>query len=444
MKRNSTQHSTSGTPPISFAAAAQKNTNKANPPTQPATTTTPATPAANPSSAAAAAPAAASQTPSSTATTPSSGSQAAAVNNSSSSTSTTPSSKPTSAKPATSTPTTPSTANGNYSAVAAKANHAANRRSQAPTAAAAVKSQPAAAKPAATPAASVQFGSINDSTSGSAPAASSDETPAATATEDAMTFGSITATKKISSNKPEEATAAPAPEPTQPVPAESHHNTFKPTSAHGSQNQHRRTDSTNSAHATEHHYRAQVPPTISQAPMMPSMGVPQAGATGFTSQQPPIKNMRPMNPATGHHMHPQHPQQWGHNQGYYMPTYDQSGYYQQHMYPQAMPAYSAPPRQPIATRQTFNTSAPAFTPQAQGSKRIAIINPETKAEVKPEATSSPSLDSKTAKTNVADVKAATEEEKKSIITPPPVKNVIKIVNPAEKEREEREQGALGA
>lgn len=123
MKRNSTQHSTSGTPPISFAAAAQKNTNKANPPTQPATTTTPATPAANPSSAAAAAPAAASQTPSSTATTPSSGSQAAAVNNSSS-TSTTPSSKPTSAKPATSTPTTPSTANGNYSAVAAKANHA--------------------------------------------------------------------------------------------------------------------------------------------------------------------------------------------------------------------------------------------------------------------------------------------------------------------------------
>lgn len=127
MKRNSTQHSTSGTPPISFAAAAQKNTNKANPPTQPATTTTPATPAANPSSAAAAAaaPAAASQTPSSTATTPSSGSQAAAVNNSSSSsTSTTPSSKPASAKPATSTPATPSTANGNYSAVAAKANHA--------------------------------------------------------------------------------------------------------------------------------------------------------------------------------------------------------------------------------------------------------------------------------------------------------------------------------
>ena len=122
-----------------------------------------------------------------------------------------------------------------------------------------------------------------------------------------------------------------------------------------------------------------------------------------------------------------------------MPAYDQSGYYQQPMYTQAMPAYSVPPRQPIATRQTFNTNAPAFTPQAQGSKRIAIINPETKAEVKPEATSSPSLDSKTAKTNIADVKAATEEEKKSIITPPPVKNVIKIVNPAEKEREERER-----
>ncbi|KAF8942435.1 hypothetical protein BGZ47_006479 [Haplosporangium gracile] len=438
MKRNSTQHSTSGTPPISFAAAAQKNTNKANhPPTQSATTTTPATPAATPSSVAAAAPAAASQTPSSTATTPSSGSQAAAVNNSSS-TSSIPS-KPTSAKPATSTPTTPSTANGNYSAVAAKANHAANRRSQAPTAAAAVKGQPAAAKPAATPAASVQFGSINDSTSGSAPAASSEETSAATATEDAMTFGSITATKKISSTKPEETAAAPAQEPTQPVPAESHHNTFKPASAHGSQNQHRRTDSTNSAHTNEHHYRAQVPPTVSQAPMMSSMGAPPAGAAGFNSQQPSIKNMRPMNPQAGHHMHPQHTQpQWGHNQ-YYMPTYDQSAYYQQPMYPQGMPPYSVPPRQPIATRQSFNTNAPAFTPQAQGSKRIAIINPETKAEVKPEATSSPSLDSKAAKTNVADVKAATEEEKKSIITPPPIKNVIKIVNPAEKEREERER-----
>lgn len=110
------------------------------------------------------------------------------------------------------------------------------------------------------------------------------------------------------------------------------------------------------------------------------------------------------------------------------------------MYSQGMPGYSVPPqRQAIPARQTFNTNAPAFTPQAQGSKRIAIINPDTKAEVKPEATSSPSLDSKVAKTNVADVKAATEEEKKSIITPPPVKNVIKIVNPAEKEREERER-----
>jgi hypothetical protein len=95
------------------------------------------------------------------------------------------------------------------------------------------------------------------------------------------------------------------------VPAESHHNTFKPT-AHVSQNQHRRTDSTSSAHTNEHHYRAQVPPTISQAPMMSSM-VPPVGA-GFTSQQPPVKNMRPMNPQAGHHMHAQ---QW--NQ--YVSTY---------------------------------------------------------------------------------------------------------------------------
>ncbi|KAF9900703.1 hypothetical protein EC991_007020 [Linnemannia zychae] len=435
MKRNSTQHNSSGTPPISFAAAAQKNTNKANhPPTQPATTNA-STPAAASSS-----PAQASQTNPSTATTPSSGSQAAAVNSSSSSSSTINSQqKPSSAKPAASnnsTPAAPSTANGNYSAVAAKANHAANRRSQAPTAAAAVKGHPAtAAKPAAS-AASVQFGSINDSTSGSAPAASNEETPAATTTEDAMTFGSITATKKIPSNKPEETTAAPAQESAQPVAAESH-NTFKPA-PHGSQNQHRRTDSTSSAHANDHsHYRSQVPPTVSQAPLMTPMVVPPTGPAGF-SQQPPIKNMRPMNPQAAHHnMHPQHQQQWGQ---YYMPTYDQSAYYQQPMYPQGMPAYNVPPqRQSLPPRQTFNTNAPAFTPQAQGSKRIAIINPETKAEVKPEATPSPSLDSKTAKAGVPDVKTVTEEEKKSIITPPPVKNVIKIVNPVEKEREERER-----
>ncbi|KAF9097347.1 hypothetical protein BGX29_008113 [Mortierella sp. GBA35] len=435
MKRNSTQHNSSGTPPISFAAAAQKNTNKA----QPATTTTTASSAATPSPAAAAP-----QThPSTTTTTPSSGSQAAAaaVNNnhssssttSSTTTTTTPLNNPTKPTSAINKPSTPTTANGNYSAVAAKANHA---RSQAPTAAAAVKGQTAAAKPtaapAATPAASLQFGSINESTSGSAPAASSEETPAVTSTEDAMTFGSITATKKIPSNKPEETAAAPAQESAQPVPAESH-NTFKPNPAHG-QTQHRRTDSTSNEHS---HYRAQVPPTISQAPMMAPMGVPPTGTAGFQPQQPPLKTMGPMNPRSGHHgMHPQQHTQWG---PYYGPPYEPTGYYQQSMYSSQMPAYNVPQRQPITNRQTFNASAPAFTPQAQGSKRIAIINPGTGVEVKPESTTSPSLDSKTAKTaSVADVKVATEE-KTSIITPPPVKNVIKIVNPLDKEREERER-----
>ncbi|KAF9921923.1 hypothetical protein FBU30_008015 [Linnemannia zychae] len=401
MKRNSTQHNSSGTPPISFAAAAQKNTNKANhPPTQSATTT--ATPA---TSSPAAAPA--SQTNPSTATTPSSGSQAAAVN-SSSSTSASHSSpahthhKPTSAKPSANTNPITSTTNGNYSSVAAKANHASNRRSQAPTAAAAVKGQTAPVKPTAS---HVQFGSINSSISESAPAAANEEAPAGATNEEGMTFGSIPATKKISNNKQEEPTAAPAQEHTYAVPAEPHHNTFKPH-VHGSQNQHRRTDSTSSAHINEHpHYRAQVPPTVTQAPMMTPMGIPPSGP-GFTPQQPPIKNMRSMNSQAGHHgMHPQHPQhpqqQWGSQ--YYMPSYEQTGYYAQPMYPQTIPGYNVAPRPPMGAGRPFNT------PKAN--KRIAIINPETKTEVKLEleATSSPA------------------------------KNVIKIVDPAEKEREERER-----
>ncbi|KAG0047530.1 hypothetical protein BGZ83_007432 [Gryganskiella cystojenkinii] len=467
MKRNSTQNPTSGTTPISFAAAAQKNTTKATPPPAqtPATTASSQTAPVQPTSAANASVPATQQTPpSSTATTtPSSGKQAAASNNNT----------PTNSSPSTSTkqqsaPKPVSTANGiNYSAVAAKAN-AANRRSQVPpTAAAAVRGVPAKAAPVAaqtsTPAASIpapasgnsassiRFGSINDS--GSEPAAAQDGTTAAPAASASMTFGSIAASGKIPSSKTEETHAVVAPvaavaqetAQSQASQAPEHQNAYKPIPqhvpqphmAHGHPNSHRRTDSTSSAHNDHPHFRAQVPPTLSQAPMMPAMGVPQSGPTSFTSQRPPIKNqgMGPMNPQP-HGMHP-HPQQSWQGQYYMPPQYDAGNYYQP-MYP---PMAGYVPQRPIPNR-TFNASAPSFTPQAQTSKRIAIINPATNTEITPlpAAAGSPSTtDSKTAKTPVViDIKNP-EEEKKAIITPPAVKNAIKIVNPADREREERER-----
>ncbi|KAI8599107.1 hypothetical protein EDD21DRAFT_169515 [Dissophora ornata] len=268
-----------------------------------------------------------------------------------------------------------------------------------------------------------------------------------------MTFGSIAASQTIP-NKSEETPAAQTPvaapqEPAQPVSHAPEHQFNKSIPphvpqahmAHGHHPSHRRTDSTSSTYANEQHYRASVP-AISQAPMIPTMGVSQAGPAPFTPQRPPIKshNMVPMNPQGQHHgMHPQHQQQqsWG-QQAYYMP-YDTTGYYQQQMYQQPMAPYGMAQQRPMAPRQ-FNASAPAFTPQAQGSKRIAIINPDTNTEVKPLPAAVSSADNKAPKLPaVIDIKNP-EEEKKSIITPPPaVKNAIKIVHPDERDREDRER-----
>ncbi|KAF9343835.1 hypothetical protein BGX26_005149, partial [Mortierella sp. AD094] len=117
-RKNSTQQTTSGTPPISFAAAAQRNTTKANPATpQPTSSQQQQQPAASLNQSAPA-----SQTQPSTATTSSSGSQGAAVSSNNSSAS---QSKPQHQQQQSAPkPATPSTANGNYSAVAAKANNA--------------------------------------------------------------------------------------------------------------------------------------------------------------------------------------------------------------------------------------------------------------------------------------------------------------------------------
>ncbi|KAF9204654.1 hypothetical protein BGZ59_000938 [Podila verticillata] len=353
MKRNSTitsnSSSTNPTAPISFAAAAQKNTTKT-----PAAAPTPTTPQQQSSQ------------------QPPSAPQAAA---------------PQQTLPRQS-PVKPSTANGNYSSVAAKANaNAANRRSQPPTAAAAVKGQPA--KPATPSAAPIQFGSINNDAT---------ESPAETVvSDDKMTFGSIPASKKAPSvNETPEVEATP----------EAH-------------NTHRRTDSTSSAHSDPNSYHR-------------PQGIPTSGA-GPNFTRPPVKNHHPQGPHHGMHPGHQHPQ-W--NQGYYVPQYDPNYYQQQQMY-QQMPAYSVPSqRQPIPSRP-FNTSAPAFTPQApQPSKRIAIINPDTKTEVKPLPSVSSTAESKLPV--VIDIKNP-EDEKKDIVTPPPAKNVIKIVNPADREREEKER-----
>ncbi|KAF9577672.1 hypothetical protein BGW38_006973, partial [Lunasporangiospora selenospora] len=349
----------------------------------------------------------------------------------------------------------------------------ANRRSQAPTAAAAVKGPSAktAATPATgSPASSILFGSFDD------PAGTgSSSTPETSASSgSSLSFGSIPVSKKISGTKPEEvspaptaattataaipataaaaapasATPVPAPapqEPAQPPVSQSgaeYSNMYKPIPphvphphmGHGPHNSHRRTDSTSSAHATEqqqHQYRAQAPPTISQGPMMPPMGVAQPGPGPYPSQRPPIKNQGGMGPMNSqgppHGMHPQHPrqqqQQWsGH--GYYV--YD-TGYYPQPMYTPQIPFV---PARNMGNNQ-FNVSATPFTPP-QPSRRIAIINPDTKAEVNV----SPSMSSSTAPV-AAEIKAT-----KSPLTEnkaPPAKNVIKIVNPADREREERER-----
>ncbi|KAG0076970.1 hypothetical protein BGZ92_002164 [Podila epicladia] len=177
---------------------------------------------------------------------------------------------------------------------------------------------------------------------------------------------------------------------------------------------------TSSGNGDIHHFRAQVPPTISQASIMPNLGVPVSVPY---PQRPPIKaqTMAPINsPHHGHHH--THISQWS-QPSYYMPTYD-TGYYQP-MYQPQIPAYGSQTR-------PFNMNAPSFTPKSQPSKRITIINPLTMTEVTPVP---PPSDSKPHSKPV--VKHAGEDTKP--IFTAPTKSIIKIVNPAEKDKEERER-----
>ncbi|KAG0015116.1 hypothetical protein BGZ82_001533 [Podila clonocystis] len=267
----------------------------------------------------------------------------------------------------------------------------------------------------------IVFGSINQSESESIPAGS-----------EAMTFGSIPAAKLVPEEEIAPTSVLRTRTPITPV-VEMHvpenSAAFKPPPhiphqlGHG--HSHRRTDSTSSGNGDTHHFRAQVPPTISQASIIPNLGVPVSVPY---PQRPPIKaqGMGPIN--SPHHSHPHpHVPQWSQS-SYYMPAYD-PGYYQP-MYQPPISTYGGQSR-PMATRP-FNTNAPSFTPKAQPSKRITIINPLTMTEVTPVP---PPSDAKSQSKPV--VKRA-EEDAKPIFTAP-TKSIIKIVNPAEKEREERER-----
>ncbi|KAI9239239.1 MAG: hypothetical protein BYD32DRAFT_485925 [Podila humilis] len=271
----------------------------------------------------------------------------------------------------------------------------------------------------------IVFGSINQSESESIPAGS-----------EAVTFGSIPASKKV----PKEEIISTSALPTSTTHVQDMHVSESASYKHPphiphqlghGQHSHRRTDSTSSGNGdTNHHFRAQVPPTISQASAIPNLGVPVSASY---PQRPPIKTpggMGPVNPQS-HHGHPHHTHipQW--SQNYYMPTYD-PGYYQP-MYQPPISAYGGQPR-PMATRP-FNTNAPSFTPKAQPSRRITIINPLTGTEVTPVPAPTPSDAKSHSKANLV---AKPEEDAKPIFTAP-TKSIIRIVNPAEKEREEHER-----
>ncbi|KAG0240583.1 hypothetical protein BGX31_001834, partial [Mortierella sp. GBA43] len=453
MKRTSTQTPTSGTPPISFAAAAAQRNNKANPST-PSAPSQPQAVAANPSPSQPAA----SQTQPSTAPTSSPGSHGAANSNSTASQKQQPASKP----------ATPSSANGNYSAIAAKGNNAANKKQQGTPAAQGVKTQASAwstpsTGSAATPASgspAIRFGSFDGQDSGSTPAGTEQETPAS-AVSTPVTFGSINASQAPK----EEAAVAPAPvtvpqEPAQPVVHTPEHHGFKPAAqhnphvphsqpphlAHNHHNSHRRTDSS-SGH---NDYRGgQVP--IPQVPMMP-MGVPQSGPGTYPHQRPPKghNNMGSMNSQVPHHMHQQHMQQQWAPQYY---QYDPSGYYPpQHIYtaPQ-MGGYIQPPHsRPM--RPQYNVNAVSFTPQQpqtlpppQASKRIAIRHPDTLEEIAVGSTPAPSAPAATTAAPPADAKGAKVPSVIEIKSPnaeeeaKPATRAIKIVNPKERENEDRER-----
>ncbi|KAK3814958.1 MAG: hypothetical protein J3Q66DRAFT_202948 [Benniella sp.] len=177
--------------PISFAAAAQKNTSKASLPTPSHAPTQPQAPV-NPTSSQPAA----SQTQPSTAPTSSPGSYGAAVSNNS-----TVSQKH--QQPA-SKPATTSTANGNYSTVAA------NRRPQAPVwPVTSTGSGPATSPASGSSAPPIRFGSFGGNDSAPPPAVTEVE-PSASATGTAMTFGSIPASQPIPA-KPEEVSENVAP-----------------------------------------------------------------------------------------------------------------------------------------------------------------------------------------------------------------------------------------
>ncbi|KAF9350939.1 hypothetical protein BGX34_000903, partial [Mortierella sp. NVP85] len=322
----------------------------------------------------------------------------------------------------------------------------ANRRPQAPVwPVTSTGSGPATSPASGSSAPPIRFGSFGGNDS-APPLAVTEVEPSASTTGTAMTFGSIPASQPIPA-KPEETPAVSVPvvtpqEPAQPaVHASEHHNSFKPPHhisqphMHGHPS-HRRTDSTSN---DQSHYRGQVPPAISQAPMIPSMGVPQAGGP-YPSQRPKSHGM-PMGAQVQHHgMHTQHmqQQQWA-PQPYY-PAFDPT-FYQQQMYPQ-MTHYIPPQQRPMS--RPYNPNAPAFTPPAPpAAKRIlSIKNPETGEEVdvnKLAGTPAPSSTEAKAPKGPVVIDIKNPEEEKKPATRPKASSAVKIVKPEDREKEERER-----
>ncbi|KAF9344589.1 hypothetical protein BGX26_004147, partial [Mortierella sp. AD094] len=294
--------------------------------------------------------------------------------------------------------------------------------------------------------ASIRFGSIDEPESGSTTATASETAPAAQAAGTSMTFGSIAASQMIPS-KPEETPAVVAPvaasqEPAQPVShAPEHINSFKPIQhvpqqhmSHG-HHSHRRTDSTSSAHSNDpSHYRNQAPPAVSQAPMIPPMGLPQSGLPYASRAPAKSHGMAPMNPQPQiHAMHQQHHQQtWQQPQQHYYVPYE-GQYFQPQMYGQ-QPMYM--PQQRMTNRPPYNTQS-TYTPPAPA-KKITIKNPNTKAEIQlPDFTSS--ADNKAQKAPATVELKKPEEEKIEYVKPSAAKSAIPIVRPEEKERERKEK-----
>ncbi|KAG2181304.1 hypothetical protein INT43_008887 [Umbelopsis isabellina] len=132
-------------------------------------------------------------------------------------------------------------------------------------------------------------------------------------------------------------------------------------------------------------------------------------------------------------------QQWSASQipnQFYVPQYEQHAYYHQPYAGMPIPAF---PNMNVQAQQGGRSpSQPFIHSTPQRSKAIPIINPETMAQVKTESTSTSTTSSRKDASPVIP-KAEEKKEKIDIKPASSPSRAIKIVDPAIKEREEREK-----